>query len=149
LGPSTARTWPGSATRSSPSRAVVFPNRLTRPSASMVGVMGTPLSALRDGWPIEQRSRIERHSTQGADGCQTVFESGTAFERATVGAMDERPPANPATGQGQAESEPPWRPPARGAAVPRAPITREAIVEAALTVMDREGVDGLSMRRVA
>jgi AcrR family transcriptional regulator len=42
--------------------------------------------------------------------------------------------------------EPPWHreePPAR------APITREAIVEAALVVLDREGMDGLSMRRVA
>jgi AcrR family transcriptional regulator len=56
---------------------------------------------------------------------------------------------HPPAGQGHTGAEPPWRPPARGAALPRAPITRDAIVEAALAVMDREGVDGLSMRRVA
>jgi AcrR family transcriptional regulator len=33
--------------------------------------------------------------------------------------------------------------------VPRTPITRDAIVDAAIAVMDRDGVDGLSMRRVA
>ena len=42
--------------------------------------------------------------------------------------------------------EPPWR---RSQPPPRAPITREAIVEAALIVLDRVGMEGLSMRRVA
>jgi TetR/AcrR family tetracycline transcriptional repressor len=42
--------------------------------------------------------------------------------------------------------EPPWR---RAQPPPRAPITRDAIVEAALVVLDRVGMDGLSMRRVA
>jgi AcrR family transcriptional regulator len=46
-------------------------------------------------------------------------------------------------------SDPPWRPPAHGRSAPRVPLTRDAIVDAALAVMDREGVDGLSMRRVA
>jgi AcrR family transcriptional regulator len=41
--------------------------------------------------------------------------------------------------------EPAWRTAARA----RVPITREAILDAALRVMDREGMDGLSMRRVA
>jgi AcrR family transcriptional regulator len=41
---------------------------------------------------------------------------------------------------------PPWR---RTQPSPRAPITREAIVEAALAVLNKEGIDGLSMRRVA
>jgi AcrR family transcriptional regulator len=43
--------------------------------------------------------------------------------------------------------EPPWRlkPPAPA---PRAPLTREAIIDAALRVLDRDGMDGLSMRRV-
>jgi len=63
--------------------------------------------------------------------------------------MNAGSPSDPPTGQGQDEPEPPWRPPARGTAVPRAPITRDAIVDAALAVLDREGVDGLSMRRVA
>jgi AcrR family transcriptional regulator len=42
--------------------------------------------------------------------------------------------------------EPPWRAgPKPGA---RAPLTREAIVTAALRVLDKEGIEGLSMRRV-
>ena len=43
--------------------------------------------------------------------------------------------------------EPPWRLASKHA--PRAPLTREAIVDAALRVLDRDGIDGLSMRRVA
>lgn len=44
--------------------------------------------------------------------------------------------------------EPPWK--ATGPQrPPRAPLTREAIVDAALRVLEREGADGLSMRRVA
>jgi AcrR family transcriptional regulator len=45
--------------------------------------------------------------------------------------------------------EPPWtrRPPARAA--PRPQLSREAIVDAALRVLDAEGLDALSMRRVA
>lgn len=42
--------------------------------------------------------------------------------------------------------EPPWRTAPKPAA--RNPLTREAIVEAALRVLDAEGIDGLSMRRV-
>lgn len=42
--------------------------------------------------------------------------------------------------------EPPWR--ASRKAGSRTPLTREAIVDAALRVLDAEGVDGLSMRRV-
>lgn len=42
--------------------------------------------------------------------------------------------------------EPDWRAPA---AHPKAPLTRDAILNAALEVLDREGVDGLSMRKVA
>ena len=45
--------------------------------------------------------------------------------------------------------EPPWRADARAHAVPRVPLTREAVVDAAMHVLDREGVDALSMRRVA
>jgi len=43
--------------------------------------------------------------------------------------------------------EPPWRAAPRRPA--RAPLSREAIVDAALRVVDREGSPGLSMRRVA
>lgn len=42
--------------------------------------------------------------------------------------------------------EPPWRTAPRSAA--RAPLTRDAIVTAALRVLDADGMDGLSMRRV-
>jgi AcrR family transcriptional regulator len=46
--------------------------------------------------------------------------------------------------------EPPWRrkpePPDRGE---RRPLTRDAIVDAALALLDREGIAGLSMRRLA
>ena len=42
--------------------------------------------------------------------------------------------------------EPPWRSAPRSGG--RAPLTREAIIEAALRVIDADGMDGLSMRRV-
>ena len=42
--------------------------------------------------------------------------------------------------------EPPWQTAAKPSA--RTPLTREAIVAAALRVMDAEGMEGLSMRRV-
>jgi AcrR family transcriptional regulator len=44
--------------------------------------------------------------------------------------------------------EPPWKAGPR-ARPPRTPLTREAVVDAALRVLEREGADGLSMRRVA
>jgi AcrR family transcriptional regulator len=44
---------------------------------------------------------------------------------------------------------PPWARTRRAAPPRRAPITRDAIVETALGVLDREGLDALSMRRVA
>src|SRR4051812_26995823 len=46
--------------------------------------------------------------------------------------------------------DPPWqRAPQRRAGRRREPITRDAIVDTALKVLDKEGLDGLSMRRVA
>jgi AcrR family transcriptional regulator len=48
---------------------------------------------------------------------------------------------------GMAVPEPPWKTPPKRPA--RAPLTREAIVDAAFRVLDRDGVGGLSMRRVA
>jgi AcrR family transcriptional regulator len=45
---------------------------------------------------------------------------------------------------------PPWqRVPERGKRKRRDPLTQEAIVEAAIKVLDAEGLDGFSMRRVA
>jgi AcrR family transcriptional regulator len=43
--------------------------------------------------------------------------------------------------------EPPWR--RRREETPRQPLTRDAIVEAALRLLDREGLSGLSMRKLA
>jgi len=43
--------------------------------------------------------------------------------------------------------EPPWRPATRRSP-PRVPITREAIIDASFRVLDKHGMDGLSMRRV-
>jgi AcrR family transcriptional regulator len=43
---------------------------------------------------------------------------------------------------------PPWRTP-RKATIPRQPLSGEAVLDAALRIVDREGLDGLSMRRVA
>jgi AcrR family transcriptional regulator len=47
-----------------------------------------------------------------------------------------------------AAPEPPWRLPEGSQGPRRVPLTREAIIEAALRVLDREGMDRLSMRRV-
>ncbi|HXF72761.1 MAG TPA: TetR/AcrR family transcriptional regulator [Actinomycetota bacterium] len=63
--------------------------------------------------------------------------------------MDDRarqpPPAHPELEH--EVPEPPWR--ARPARRPQRPLSREAIVDAALRILDREGADGLTMRRVA
>jgi AcrR family transcriptional regulator len=45
--------------------------------------------------------------------------------------------------------EPPWRADPRTRSTPRLPITRDSILEAATRVLDKDGMDGLSMRRVA
>lgn len=65
------------------------------------------------------------------------------YQRYTVGMASEssRPWANAAD-----VPEPPWRTAAQQGA--RTPLTREAIVQAALRVLDADGIDGLSMRRV-
>jgi AcrR family transcriptional regulator len=55
-----------------------------------------------------------------------------------------------ADGQEPALPSPPWqRVPERSGRRRRDPLTREAIVEAALHVLDRDGLEGFSMRRVA
>jgi AcrR family transcriptional regulator len=52
------------------------------------------------------------------------------------------------TNPDQSIPEPPWKAAPRQRPA-RAPLTREGIVDAALRVLEREGADGLSMRRVA
>lgn len=58
--------------------------------------------------------------------------------------MDEGKKESTAGGSGA--PEPAWRLDLKSA--PRAPLTRAAIVEAALRVLDEDGMEGLSMRRV-
>lgn len=60
-----------------------------------------------------------------------------------MGAKEDEPPARDPI------PEPSWRVDARPRAKPRIPLTRDAIVDAALRVLDREGLDGLSMHQVA
>lgn len=73
---------------------------------------------------------------------QVVPKNATLFVRGTVFEMDEPsktvlPPS-------------PWlRVPERSAGRRRDPLTREAIVKTAIEVLDAEGLDGFSMRRVA
>jgi len=45
--------------------------------------------------------------------------------------------------------EPPWRSPRHVAKGSRVPLSRDAIVDAGIAVLDEYGLDGLSMRRVA
>lgn len=77
------------------------------------------------------------------------FESSTLFEIADH-------PDNKTTNEGSADGQatavpaPPWqRVPERGGNRRRDPLTREAIVAAALRLLDRDGLDAFSMRRVA
>ena len=57
--------------------------------------------------------------------------------------------SSPSTHSDDALPEPPWARRRRPRAAPRAPLSREAIVGAALDVVDRDGLDEASMRRVA
>jgi AcrR family transcriptional regulator len=50
---------------------------------------------------------------------------------------------------GDSVPPPPWARKRKSRPARRAPLTREAIVDAALAVLDREGLDAVSMRRVA
>ena len=67
--------------------------------------------------------------------------SRPAAEPAVAGIAPPRP-------DDQAIPEPPWRR-HRREATPRAPLNREAIADAALRLLDRDGLDGLTMRRLA
>jgi AcrR family transcriptional regulator len=67
--------------------------------------------------------------------------SDGAHRKTTNGEAPDGQPALP---------PPPWqRVPERSASRRRDPLTREAIVSAAVRVLDRDGLDGFSMRRVA
>jgi AcrR family transcriptional regulator len=58
---------------------------------------------------------------------------------------DSAPDAGAPWPGASAPPDPPWRKETRST---RVPLTREAIVDAALRVLDAEGIEGLSMRRV-
>ena len=84
---------------------------------------------------------VERHSATGGRGIvkrcsrnRTAFVSGAILRSVTdpTPAVEELP-------------EPPWR---ESRETPKTPLTRQAIVEAALRVLDRDGMDALSMRKV-
>jgi AcrR family transcriptional regulator len=61
---------------------------------------------------------------------------------------DLRSKADEPVPSGRDLPDPPWRAPLRGQTTPRTPLTRDAIIDAALRVLEREGMDGLSMRKV-
>src|SRR6476646_5318806 len=81
---------------------------------------------------------------------QTAFETGTVFKVSTepvTGTAEEEAAAADA---GAAIPAPPWqRLPDRQTRRRRDPISREAIVQAAVRLLDTEGLDAFSMRRVA
>jgi AcrR family transcriptional regulator len=45
--------------------------------------------------------------------------------------------------------EPPWWQPAKAPGRRRAPLSRDAIIDAAISILDRDGVDALTIRRLA
>jgi AcrR family transcriptional regulator len=80
---------------------------------------------------------------------QTPFANGYAVP---MSARDHDPEAMGREQRAAARDDiprPPWAPASPTTATRRPPITRDAIVETALGVLDREGLDALSMRRVA
>jgi TetR/AcrR family transcriptional regulator, tetracycline repressor protein len=85
---------------------------------------------------------------------RTAFSSTTLLgvsethEPAPEPAMTE--PAMPEPVTPEPTPEPPWRsPPRRGRSVPRPQLSRELIVGAALKVIETDGGDALTMRRIA
>ena len=73
----------------------------------------------------------------------TLFEVAESPDKRTTNGEAE-------DGQEQALPSPPWqRVPERSSRRRRDPLTREAIVATALRVLDRDGLGGFSMRRVA
>src|SRR5205823_3191842 len=98
---------------------------------------------------------------------QGYASGGTSFERRSATGVslrlpmaansqdpeDSDAPAQPAHGperqSGFPLPEPVWRVDRRARSKPRLPLTRDAIVDAAIRVLDRDGLDGMSMHRVA
>ena len=85
----------------------------------------------------------------GSQAAATSFVSSTLFEMAE--SPDKKTTNGEAEdGQERALPAPPWqRVPERSSRPRRDPLTREAIVATALRVLDRDGLGGFSMRRVA
>jgi len=80
----------------------------------------------------------------------------TLFTSSTMFGMPEMPngpaPGQPGTGQpapGPAPPEPPWRSAPRRRNVPRPQLSRDVVVAAALQVLEKDGGEKLTMRRVA
>lgn len=81
--------------------------------------------------------------------CQTMF--GITMDVRVWYGVEAMESGRPAASEGDDPvagiPELPWRTPAK-AAQPRVPLTRDTVIDAAVRVLDRDGMDGLSMRRV-
>lgn len=75
------------------------------------------------------------------------FEAGTLFRAMAIDRAADGP--DDLDSSDEAALEPPWLSARRRRRRSRPPLTRDAIVQAALRVLDREGLEGVSMRRVA
>ena len=101
------------------------------------------------------RARTRRRSVPAADtlpvGQPDPVEADTQLPRQSKRASpaELRPAGSPGHPREIPLPEPKWRADRRARAEPRRPLTRDAIVEAAILVLDRDGLDGLSMHRVA
>src|SRR4029450_7358088 len=139
FGPRTATTWPGRASRSSPFKATVFPNRFTIPFASIVGVIAL---SLRSRTPFRSRTWF----------CTSPFDLSSAVRypehrSRTCYYLAVSDQGGPVVGRAGGDvPEPPWRAAPQGQ--PRTPLTRDSIIQAALRVLQRDGVEALSMRKV-
>src|SRR5262249_7826141 len=76
FGPSTPSTVPGRATRSTPASAVVLPNRLTKPLASIAFVMIPLLSCHGHGWPWRCQNQHQALPVRRTDRCQNAVGAG-------------------------------------------------------------------------
>src|SRR5262249_22766213 len=77
----------------------------------------------------------------------SLFDTRSTFYTGTV--IESRGETAMATDVTPDTLEPPWWRPPKGKARRRAPLSRDAIVDAALAILDAEGVDALTIRRLA
>ena len=127
-----------SATSSSPSSAGVFPYRFPSACASIIGVMSVPpvlisYRTLFDTNDVLSESRVlVKHCSMSV----TLFDREPGTRPPPRSSRCSRRPGSARRRERRAR---------RG----REPITRELIVDTALRLLDQDGLDQLSMRRVA